>query len=727
MATTTTTDLQRLAEGDLADPHSVLGVHDHRDGVLVRAMWSGARSATLVEGAGAERPMRLIHERGILETRLAEAPEPGYRVRFEFGEGATHEVVEPWSFWPTLGDVDLHLIGEGRHECLWNVLGARPRVHQGTAGTSFAVWAPAARSVRVVGDWNGWDGRIHPMRAMGASGVWELFVPGVQAGARYKFEILGADGRLRLKADPYAFATELPPGTASVVFESTYEWSDDEWLSARAHTDGVRDRISIYELHLGSWRRVPEEGDRQLTYRELAPLLADHVLDLGFTHVELMPPAEHPYEPSWGYQVSGYFAPTSRFGTPDDFRFLVDHLHQRGIGVIVDWVPAHFPKDDWSLGRFDGTALFEHADPRRGEHPDWGTYIFNTGRNEVRNFLMANALYWLEELHVDGLRVDAVASMLYLDYSREEGEWIPNVHGGREDLDTISFLQEVNTVVHRRFPGVLTIAEESTAFDGVSRPVHLGGLGFTHKWNMGWMHDTLEYWQNEPVHRRWHHGQLSFGLVYAFSEHFVLPLSHDEVVHGKGSLIDKMPGDEWQRFANLRALYGWMWAHPGKQLLFMGCELAQEREWSHDRSIDWHLLDDPLHAGVRELIRELNRAEADHPALFVSDSDHAGFAWLSADDADHSVYAFERRVPGGDERDVVVCVANLTPVPRHGYRIGLPCAGRWVDVLNTDDTRFGGSGVTQPELDADDTPWQGRPHSGVLALPPLGVRWLAPG
>jgi 1,4-alpha-glucan branching enzyme len=724
---TVTTDLQRIVDGHHAEPHSVLGFHDAADGdVVVRAAWPGARSATLLVGDETEQAMELVHDRGVLEARVPKPPDPGYRVRYEFDGGATHEVVEPWGFWPTLGDVDLHLIGEGRHECLWNVLGARPRVHQGIAGTSFAVWAPSARSVRVVGDWNGWDGRIHPMRAMGASGVWELFVPGVATGARYKFEILGVDGRLRLKADPFAFATQLPPGTASVVFESSYEWADQEWLAKRELTDGLRDRIAVYEVHLGSWRRVPEDGDRQLTYREMAPLLADHVLDLGFTHVELMPPAEHPYEPSWGYQVSGYFAPTSRFGGPDDFRFLVDHLHQRGIGVIVDWVPAHFPKDDWSLGRFDGTALYEHADPRRGEHPDWGTYIFNFARHEVRNFLLANALYWLEELHVDGLRVDAVASMLYLDYSREEGQWIPNVHGGREDLDAISFLQEVNTVVHRRYPGVLTIAEESTAFDGVSRPVHLGGLGFTHKWNMGWMHDTLEYWQNEPVHRRWHHGQLSFGLVYAWSEHFVLPLSHDEVVHGKGSLINKMPGDEWQRFANLRALYAWMWAHPGKQLLFMGSELAQEREWSHERSLDWHLLDNPLHRGIRDLLRELNRAEAARPPLFTSDSDPAGFAWLSAEDAEHSVYAFERRVVGGDERDVVVCVANLTPVPRHGYRVGLPCAGRWVDVLNTDDARFGGSGVVQPELDTDETPWQGRPHSGVLALPPLAVRWLAP-
>jgi 1,4-alpha-glucan branching enzyme len=710
------------------DPHGWLGAHKVDGEAVVRARWPGARSATVVLGPGTERPMRCIHDDGVFETRLSELPEPGYRVRYEFGPEATHthEVVEPWSFWPTLGEVDLHLIGEGRHEELWRVLGARPLVHQGEHGVAFAVWAPSARSVRVVGDWNGWDGRIHPMRSIGASGVWELFVPGIGQGTRYKFEILGADGRLRLKADPWAFHTEVPPGTASVVFESAYEWGDDEWLDRRERIDPLRDRTSVYEVHLGSWRRVPEEDDRSLTYRELAPLLADHVSDLGFTHVELMPPAEHPYEPSWGYQVTGYFAPTARFGTPDDFRFLVDHLHQRGIGVIVDWVPAHFPKDDWALARFDGTALYEHADPRQGEHPDWGTYVFNFGRNEVRNFLLANALYWIEELHVDGLRVDAVASMLYLDYSREAGEWVPNEQGGRENLDAVSFLQEVNTVVHGRHPGVLTVAEESTAWDGVSRPVHAGGLGFTHKWNMGWMHDTLAYWQNEAVHRRWHHDQLTFGLLYAFSEHFVLPLSHDEVVHLKGSLLAKMPGDRWQQFANLRALYGWMWAHPGRPLLFMGAEVAQEQEWSHDRSVDWHLLDDPLHAGVRDLVRRLNAVTAEHPALHVADDDPDGFAWLAADDADHSVYAFERRIPGGDERDVVVCVANLTPVPRHGYRVGLVRPGRWVDVLNTDASDLGGSGVEQAEVTAEDTAWQGRPASAVVTLPPLAVRWLVP-
>jgi len=476
-------------------------------------------------------------------------------------------------------------------------------------------------------------------------------------------------------------------------------------------------------VHLGSWRRSgPGPGD-YLDYHDLASQLADHVVDLGFTHVELLPPTEHPYDPSWGYQVSGYFAPTARFGDPDGFRALVDHLHVRGIGVLVDYVPAHFPKDDWALARFDGTALYEHEDPRQGEHPDWGTLVFNFGRNEVRNFLVAAARYWIEELHVDGLRVDAVASMLYLDYSRKDGEWVPNVHGGRENLEAVAFLQELNTLVHRDYPGVLTVAEESTAWDGVTRPVHHGGLGFSQKWNMGWMHDTLSYFSRRPEHRRWHHHALTFGLVYAWSENFVLPLSHDEVVHGKGSLLGKMPGDAWQRFANLRALYAWMWAHPGKDLLFMGAEMGQEREWSHDRSLDWHLLESPENRGVQDLLRELNRVAAEQPALWSQDTSPDGFRWIDADDADNSVFAFLRV---GADGEALVCVANLTPVPRHGYRVGLPEPGTWEDLLNTDDSRWGGSGLLQPKVDAEDTAWQGQPHSAVLTLPPLAVRWLAP-
>jgi 1,4-alpha-glucan branching enzyme len=672
--------------------------------------------------------MRPVHQAGVFEVLVDEVPAPGYEVTFGWDGGGEHTVVDPWSLWPTLGEIDVHLIGEGRHERLWAALGAHHRTHQGVEGAAFAVWAPSARSVRVVGDWNAWDGRVHPMRELGVSGVWEIFVPEARLGQRYKYEVVGADGALRLKADPLATATQSPPANASVIFDSSHSWGDGAWLAQRAQSRPWDERLAVYEVHLGSWRRNAD--GTYLGYDDLAVQLADHVSDLDFTHVELLPPTEHPYDPSWGYQVSSYFAPSARFGDPDGFRRLVDHLHQRGIGVLIDWVPAHFPRDDWALARFDGTALYEHADPRQGEHPDWGTLVFNFGRNEVRNFLVASAQYWLEEMHVDGLRVDAVASMLYLDYSRRDGEWVPNRHGGRENLEAIAFLQEMNTLVHRDFPGVLTVAEESTAWGGVSRPVEAGGLGFSQKWNMGWMHDTLEFFRHEPVHRRWHHDLLTFGLTYAWSENYVLPLSHDEVVHLKGSLVGKMPGDRWQRFANLRCLYAWMWSHPGKQLLFMGGELAQEREWSHDRDLDWSLLDDAFHRGVRDLVRALNRAEADHAALWAADTTPAGFAWLDANDREHSVYAFVRRGATRDDDagdDPVVCVANLTPVPRHGYRIGLPTPGRWVDVLNTDEERWGGSGVLQPDVHTDGTPWQGQPDSAVLTLPPLAVRWLVPG
>ena len=702
--------------GEHVNPHDFLGHH----GGLVR-VWRPGASKVLVDGTRADK----VHEAGLFEARVPDEV-VRYTVEVRYPDGTVLRVEDPYRFWPTLGDLDLHLIGEGRHEQLWRVLGAHHRVHEGVEGTAFAVWAPAARAVRVVGDFNLWDGRIHPMRTMGSSGVWELFVPGVPMGARYKFEVLGADGRLRLKADPMARATDVPPGTASVVAaDGTYEWRDGEWLEQRGRRDPINQRMTIYEVHLGSWRRVPEEGDRPLTYLELAAHLPDYVADLGFTHVELLPITEHPFGGSWGYQVTSYYAPTARYGTPDEFRALVDALHARGIGVIVDWVPAHFPKDDWALARFDGTALYEHSDPRQGEHPDWGTLVFNFGRHEVRNFLLASALYWLEEFHIDGLRVDAVASMLYLDYSRNEGEWVPNEFGGRENLEAIHFLQELNTVVFGRCPGVDTIAEESTAFPAVSRPVHLGGLGFGHKWNMGWMHDTISYFERDPVHRRYHHHDLTFGLMYAFSENFVLPLSHDEVVHGKGSLLRKMPGDRWQQFANLRALYGWMWAHPGKQLLFMGGELAQDQEWSEARSLDWHLLGDGMHRGIQSLVRELNRVEAAEPALWAADFTPEGFRWIDANDSDQSVYSFLRFDPAGTARPIA-CVANLTPVPRHGYRLGLPVAGRWVEVLNTDAPVFGGAGVGNGELWTDDVAWHGQPQSVAMTVPPLAVVYLAP-
>ena len=723
-------ELARLVGGEHSDPHRVLGPHSDAKGVtVVRGYRPDAAAMNLLLDDGDSRPMTLVHPRGVFAVELPVAEPPVYRLEVSYPHGGTFVVEDPYRFWPTIGEIDLHLMGEGRHEQLWRMLGGTRRTHQDVPGVSFAVWAPSARSVRVVGDFNGWDGRLHPMRSLGSSGVWELFVPGIEPGTRYKYEILTQEGHLRVKADPLAFATEEPPGTASVVTESRHQWGDDQWLERRRTTDPLHRPLSVYEVHLGSWRRVPEEGNRPLTYRELATQLVDYVAEQGFTHVQMLPVSEHPYSPSWGYQVSSYFAPTARFGTPDDFRALVDAFHARGIGVIVDWVPAHFPKDDWALARFDGTALYEHADPRQGEHPDWGTLVFNFGRNEVRNFLMASALYWVEELHVDGLRVDAVASMLYLDYSRKEGEWIPNRHGGRENLEAVSFVQEFNTLMHGRYPGVLTIAEESTAWPGVSRPVYVGGLGFGHKWNMGWMHDTLDYFSNDPIHRRYHHHMLTFGLLYAFSENFVLPLSHDEVVHGKGSLLAKMPGDAWQKLANLRALYGWMWAHPGKQLLFMGCELAQGQEWSSERSLDWHLLDDPGHAGVQGLVRDLNRLHRDEPALWTSDFDPAGFDWIDANDADQSCYSF-LRLPTGDYEGAgrpVACLANLTPVPRYGYRVGLPSGGRWEVLLNTDATLFGGSGSeVGPVLEAEARPWHGLDQSVVLTLPPLGVVWLAP-
>ncbi len=618
---------------------------------------------------------------------------------------------------------DLWLFAEGRHLRLWEVLGAHPAVVGGQDVTSFAVWAPGARSVHVVGEWNAWSGHDHPLERVAGSGVWAGVVEGIGPRTGYKYEIVGRDGVVRQRCDPMAQIAEHRGGMASVVFRSGHEWADETWMTERAGYDRLRDRLSIYEVHLGSWRRTPD-GDF-LSYRDMAPLLADHVTSLGFTHVELLPVAEHPYEPSWGYQVTGYYAPTSRFGDPDDFRWFVDHLHQRGVGVIVDWVPAHFPRDEWGLARFDGGPLYEYADPRRGEHPDWGTLVFDHGRPEVRSFLLSNALFWLRELHLDGLRVDAVASMLYRDYSRGHGQWTPNVHGGNEDLEAVAFLQELNTVVHREEPGTLTIAEESTAWGGVSKPVDQGGLGFTHKWNMGWMHDTLEYWATDPLYRRWHHHQLTFGLTYAWAEHFVLPLSHDEVVHLKRSLLGKMPGvNDDERFANLRALYAWMWAHPGQQLMFMGGELAQASEWSHERSLDWHLLDDPRHAGVQALVRELNQVEHDHPALHVGDSDPGAFSWLDVDDADHSTLAFERTEPGGS--GVIVCVANLAGIARHGYRVGLRQGGPWCCPLSTDDVRFGGHGGWRGDVEAEATPWHGRSHSAVITLPPTSVTYLVP-
>jgi len=714
----TNEELDRLAGGAHHDPHSILGAHPHAGRVTVRALRPGA--ATVAIAIEDERH-EMHHERGGVWVALLERSDvPDYRLLVDYGDKFEHRQDDPYRYLPTLGEMDLHLIGEGRHEDLWKVLGAHTRSYDSPSGavngTSFAVWAPSARGVRVSGDFNGWNSVAYPMRTLGSSGVWEVFIPGVGNGTKYKYDILGADGVWRQKADPMAQHTEHPPATASVVYTSNYDWADGEWCRERAQRDWYKSPVAVYEVHLGSWRQG-------LSYKELAEQLTEYVVESGFTHVEFLPVMEHPFGGSWGYQVTSYYAPTSRFGSPDEFRYLVDRLHQAGIGVIVDWVPAHFPKDEFALARFDGTALYEHADPRLGEHPDWGTLVFNFGRREVRNFLVANACYWLEEFHIDGLRVDAVASMLYLDYSRKEGEWVPNQFGGRENLDAIEFLKEMNATAYKRVPGCITVAEESTAWPAVSRPTYLGGLGFGFKWNMGWMHDTLEYVSKPPVYRQWHHHQMTFSLVYAFSENFVLPLSHDEVVHGKGSLLGKMPGDRWQQLANLRALYAFMWAHPGKQLLFMGSEFGQESEWSEARSLDWWLLDLPDHHGVWQLIRDMNHVYKEHPALWTCDVEGSGFQWIDANNAEGNVFSFLR---WGDDGSAVACIANFAGTPHEGYRVGLPFAGQWREVLNTDADIYAGSGVgNMGAVEAVEDAWHGQPASATLRVPPLGVLWLA--
>jgi 1,4-alpha-glucan branching enzyme len=706
-----------------ADPHQVLGAHESNGGVVVRTYRPDAR-AVRIQPAGVEAELK--DPAGLWEALLPKAKLPlDYELEVEYPDGNTFTVRDPYAFLPTLGDLDLHLIGEGRLEQLYSKLGAHVGEIDGVAGTAFAVWAPNAKSVSLVGDFNSWDGRLHPMRSLGGSGIWELFVPDVAEGTKYKFEIRTQDNRLRIKADPLAFATEHPPANASVVYRSGHDWADADWLAERARHDALRSPMSIYEVHLGSWRRNPLDGNRSLNYLELADELSDYVSDLGFTHVELMPVMEHPFAGSWGYQVTGYFAPTSRFGSPDDFRCFVDRLHRNGVAVLLDWVPAHFPRDDWALALFDGTHLFEHSDPRRGAHPDWGTLIFNLSRDEVRNFLLANGLYWLKEHHADGLRVDAVASMLYLDYSRKEGEWTPNAFGGRENLEAVDFLKRMNETVYGEVPGVTTAAEESTAWPGVSRPTYLGGLGFGFKWNMGWMHDTLTYFQKNPVYRRFHHHTLTFSLMYAFSENFILPLSHDEVVHGKRSLLDKMPGDRWQKFANLRALYAYMWAHPGKKLLFMGGELGEWDEWNYDGSLHWNLLEYAEHQGVHSLIRDLNRIYREQPALYEVDFEPSGFRWLEANDASNNVLAFARLDAQGERP--VVCVLNLSPVPRYDYRVGMPSCCRWTELLNTDSGHYSGSGVGNlGGVEAEPVPWHDQPFSALLTLPPLGAVWLVP-
>ena len=710
--------LAGLRSGQTHDPHAILGRRFDGETVELRIWRPGANSVELLSQAPVNLPEI---SSGLFAANVDVADAPiGARYRVVDADGIERTFVDPYGFLPTLGELDLHLIAEGRHEDLGLVMGAREVEMETIVGIGFSVWAPSARSVAVVGDFNGWDGYRHPMRSLGGSGIWELFIPEASVGDCYKFSVLGSDGARREKADPIAHQVEVPPRTASVVAgRGSHRWEDDAFMR-RVRTPHV-EPMSIYEMHLSSWRR--NDDGTPMTYRDLAEVLPSYLADLGFTHVEFMPVMAHPFDGSWGYQTTGYFAPHAPLGPPDDLRLLIDRLHQVDIGVILDWAPAHFARDSWALDLFDGSALYEHADPLRGEHPDWGTKVFNHGRTEVRNFLTASAWYWLGEYHADGLRVDAVASMLYRDYSRKAGEWVPGPDGGREDHDAVEFLRELNRVAHRRRPGVVMAAEESTAWPGVSRPVELGGLGFGMKWNMGWMHDTLDYFQRDPVHRVHHHSQLTFGLLYAFSENFVLPLSHDEVVHGKGSLLSKMPGDPWQRLANLRALYGHMWAHPGKKLIFMGAELAQPDEWSHEGQLPWHLTAERPHAGVVNLVRDLNRTYAAHPALYERDSEPSGFAWLDADEAAANVIAYARFA----DDDTVVCVANLSPVPRDGFRVALPIGGRWREILNTDSTVYGGSGVGNlGTVDAEARPWRGREWSASLTLPPLGVLWLAP-
>jgi 1,4-alpha-glucan branching enzyme len=714
----TDVEVVHLAQRDHADPHRVLGAHPVDGGTVLRAWRPGAEAVSVRLASGPTLPMERIHDDGLWAVWMPTlVTDGGYRIEATL-DGVSWSVREPWNFLPTLGPLDEHLFGEGRHWNLHHRLGAHPRELDGVPGVAFAVWAPNARAVSVVGDWNLWNPTTHPLRRIGGLGLWEVFIPDVPVGARYKFDLVTASGEWLRKCDPYASFAELRPGQASVVFASRHVWRDDAWIASRASRSAQSAPMSIYEVHAGSWRRA--EDDRWLTWRELAPLLAEHVTSLGFTHVELLPVGEHPLDASWGYQVTGYFSPTARFGDPDDLRAFVEHLHGRGIGVIVDWVPAHFPKDTFALGRFDGTALFEHLDPRQGEHPDWGTFVFNFGRREVRNFLLASARAWIADFHFDGLRVDAVASMLYLDYSRTHDGWVPNPHGGRENLDAVSLLHELNTLLHGEFPGVSVIAEESTAWPSVTRPVYDGGLGFTFKWNMGWMHDTLRYFEHEPVHRRHHHHELTFGLLYAFSEHFVLPLSHDEVVHGKGSMLSKMPGDRWQRFANLRALYGWMWCHPGRKLLFMGSEFAAPAEWSEERGLDWSLLDDPMHRGVSALLTDLNRLYRTTGSLWRLDDSDQGFRWVDANDEQQSVFSFVRH--GAPGEPPALCVLNATPVVRERYRLGVPLAGRWREAINTDSAIYGGSDVgNSGAVQSVEVSSHGHAHSVTLRLPPLGT------
>ncbi|WP_418219385.1 1,4-alpha-glucan branching protein GlgB [Candidatus Rhodoluna planktonica] len=711
-----------VAHGSHHEPHSLLGIHPHLDGWVIRTLKPLAKSVSARTKVG---DISLTHlSTGVWQGFIKANKAPAYRIvaAYDNQDGEAEWLVDdPYRHLPTLGEFDLHLIAEGRHEQLWQALGSHS--HQisddlgESHGTRFAVWAPNAKAVRVVGDFNHWNGVAHSMRVMGSSGVWELFIPGVGIGTKYKYEILTKNGNWVTKIDPLARATEVPPATASIVTESKHSWKDSKWLKARAKRDALKSPMSIYELHAGSWRLG-------LNYRSLADELIPYLKQTGFTHVEFMPLAEHPYAPSWGYQVTGYYAPTSRFGSPDDLKYLIDRLHQENIGVILDWVPAHFPKDEWALSRFDGEPLYEHADPRRGEHPDWGTYIFDFGRTEVKNFLVANALYWLEEFHVDGLRVDAVASMLYLDYSREGSEWLPNQFGGRENLDAIQFMQEVNATAYRRNPGIMMIAEESTSWPGVSAPTDSNGLGFGFKWNMGWMNDTLRYVEKDPAYRSYHHGDLTFSMLYAYNEKFILPISHDEVVHGKGSLLSKMPGDRWQQLANVRAYLAFMWAHPGKQLLFMGSEFGQQSEWNQERGLEWWILDQPSHRALQSLVSTLNKLYLENPSFWQLDHESTGFTWIDGGNSSANLISFIRWDEAGTP---IVVVINFAGQPHHDFVLGLPLPGEWDEILNTDASEFGGSGVGNfGRITASAEGSHAQPYSAKISVPPLAAVWFRP-
>jgi 1,4-alpha-glucan branching enzyme len=716
-------DFYPLIEARHGDPFKILGLREFQGGWFGRVFRPQAAEVTVVDAHDASRrfPLARVHDSGFFESVLRGAGQAfDYRLEFKSHEGATWVERDPYSFGPVLGEMDIYLFNEGTHYEVYKKLGAHIMEIGGVRGTHFAVWAPNAQRVSVVGDFNQWDGRIHPMRKMVPAGIWEIFLPEVGEGTHYKFEIRGPQGDVFLKTDPFAFFAQHGTSTGCLVFDlNRYAWSDADWMKARAERDPYNSPMSIYEVHLGSWQRVAEDGNRYLSYHELADRLIPYAKEMGFTHLELLPVMEHPFDGSWGYQVVNYYAPTSRHGNPDEFRNFVDRCHQAGLGVILDWVPGHFPKDAHGLARYDGTCLYEHPDPRLGEHMDWGTLIFNYGRNEVKNFLIGNALFWLDEYHLDGLRVDAVASMLYLDYSRKPGEWVPNCFGGRENLDAINFLKRCNEVCYDRFPGIATIAEESTSWPGVSRPTYAGGLGFGYKWNMGWMNDSLRYISKEPIHRRFHQGEITFSMLYAFHEHFILVLSHDEVVHGKGNLIDKMPGDAWQKFANVRMFLAWMWAHPGKKLIFQGIEFGQWQEWRHGQSLDWHLTQYASHDGLRRLVQHLNWLYQNEPAFYELDDSYDGFEWIDFNDSDNSVWSFVRKDRSGG---VIVFIVNATPVVRGGYRVGVNDPGFYQEILNTDAETYGGSNVGNwGGREAEHSSWQGKPCSILVDLPPLAV------